>query len=153
MVCYLCGHMLCCVMLCHAQCCVMQGQPHGQQPHAGLWGPSRQGGYWLGFIVLLINVSLIIVFFLTRVLEQKSNQTMEVGRGKALWNLVSVQFLPTIVSELNSQPWPPYTLSSPHLQITATLSFLSCLYWNSGIEPELGAYKDNFMKFCGRASE
>lgn len=91
-------------------------------------------------------------FFFTHVLDLKSNQIMEVGRGNALWNLASMQFSPTIVSELNSQLCATLLLVPPHLQITATLSFLSSLYLNSGKEPELGTYKDNFMKFCGRTS-
>lgn len=76
-----------------------------------VYGAFQAGGYWLGFIVLLTNVSLIIFFsflffsffFFTHVLDLKSNQIMEVGRGNALWNLASMQFSPTIVSELNSQ--------------------------------------------------
>lgn len=97
MVCYLCGHMLGSV-LCHA------GLASWASASCRFMGPSRQGGYWLGFIALLINVSLVIFFSFAHVLELKSDQITEVGRGNALWNLASKQVSPTIVSELNSQP-------------------------------------------------
>lgn len=144
MVCYFCGHMLGSV-LCHA------GLTSWTSASCRFMGPSRQGGYWLGFIVLLTNVSLVIFFLCSHFgTEVQSDNGSRKGKCVMESGLKAVLAHHCLWAEFSALCHP--TLSSPHLQITATLSFLSSLYLNSGKEPKLGTYKDNFMRFCGRAS-